>query len=327
VAESEGNSFKIRLEAEVMDLARRQHGHVARWQLLGLGVSQGLIAGRLASCAWVAIHKGVYCIGPRRDDPVSRAAAAVLACGSGAVLSHASAASLWGFLPRWSFPLEVTAERRRERPGITAHRCPSLQPRDITRQRGVPATTPARTALDIAPRLSDKQLTRLVNNQRHDGNLRPAALQDIVQRNPRHPGARLLSPFAHDHSNPTDSPFEDDFKGFVARYGLPQPVYNFPYNGRRLDVFFPEHGVIVELDGWDYHRDRDAFESDRERDADHLDHGHVTIRITKERLENQPDYEAARLHRILSQEARRRVSGNGGGRAAGDGRASSALDA
>jgi hypothetical protein len=64
-----------------LDLARRQHGHVARFQLLELGAAQGLIAGRLASGAWVAVHQGAYCIGPRRNDPLSRAAAAVLACG------------------------------------------------------------------------------------------------------------------------------------------------------------------------------------------------------------------------------------------------------
>jgi hypothetical protein len=85
---------------------------------LGLGVSRGLITGRVECGAWVAVHQGVYCIGPRRNDPVSRAAAAVLACGQGALLSHQSAASLWGFAPRWSFPLHVTAERHRERPGI-----------------------------------------------------------------------------------------------------------------------------------------------------------------------------------------------------------------
>ena len=64
-------------------------------------------------------------------------------------------------------------------------------------------------------------------------------------------------------------------------------------------MFFAEYGVIVELDGWDFHRQREAFEDDRERDADHLDHDFVTIRITKTRFENQPDYEAARLIRIL----------------------------
>ena len=64
-------------------------------------------------------------------------------------------------------------------------------------------------------------------------------------------------------------------------------------------MVFAEYGLIVELDGWDYHRERESFENDRERDAEHLDHDLVTIRITKTRFESQPDYEAARLIRIL----------------------------
>jgi hypothetical protein len=102
-----------------MERARRQHGHVARWQLLELGVGRGTIAGRLKSGEWFGRHAGVYSIGPRRDDPVSRAAAAVLACGREAVLSHGSAGSLWGFGVRWTTPLEVTAPSRRTRRGIT----------------------------------------------------------------------------------------------------------------------------------------------------------------------------------------------------------------
>jgi hypothetical protein len=206
---------------------------------LAIGVSHGLIAGRLASGAWVAVHVGVYGIGPRRNDPVSRASAAVLACGSGAVLSHASAASLWEFLPRWSFPLEVTAERRRERPGITAHRCQSFQPRDVTRQRGVPTTSPARTILDLAPRLTTKQRTRLVNDALLSHHLRQAALQDVLDRNPYHPGTKLLRPFADGPTNPTRSPFEDDFLAFIAKYNLPTPQINVYVSGREVDAYFP----------------------------------------------------------------------------------------
>jgi len=300
VADSAGNSCKIDRDRAILDRARRQHGHVARWQLLELGVSRGLITGRLAAGAWVAVHTGVYCVGPRRNDPVSRAAAAVLACGRGAVLSHSSAASLWELLPRWSGPMEVTTKAKRTRPGITTHRCQSLLPRDVTRQRGVPTTSPARTALDVAPTLTHKQLTRLVNDALRQKLLRPAALSDVLERNPYHPGTKLLIRFIDSPNNPTNSDFEDEFLAFVEKYGLPRPEINFPFNGRKLDAFFPEHGVIVECDGWDFHKDRDAFEEDRERDTDHLDHRLITIRLTRQRLRATPDDEAARLKRILS---------------------------
>jgi hypothetical protein len=225
------------------------------------------------------------------------------------VASHASAAWLWGFVRHFERPPEISLPTGDRRPRhILSHRCPSLQPRDITRQRGVP-TTPARTVLDLAPRLPNKQLTRLVNDALREKDLRPAALHDILERNPLHPGARLLAPFLETAASPTDSPFEDDFRAFVAKYGLPMPQFNFPFNGRRLDVFFPEHGLIVECDGWDFHKDRQAFEDDRERDADHLDQGLITVRLTKDRFELRPDPEAARLHRILDQLAGWRASG------------------
>ena len=282
-----------------MRLAQSQHGHVARSQLLALGVRQGTIAGRVKSGEWVTCHAGVYCIGPRRDGPVSRAAAAVLACGPGAALSHASAASLWGFLPQWTFPLEVTRDSRRTRPGITTHRCRTLKRRDVTRQLGVPATSPERTILDIAPRLPTRQLTRMVNDARRSGHLHLATLTDLLARHPLHPGTKLLNPFAEDPANATRSGFEDDFVVFAARYGLPPPQINTTVNGYEVDAYFPEHGLIVELDGWNFHRDRGSFESDRERDAHQLQHGLSTIRITKDRMTQTPDREAKRLQDIL----------------------------
>jgi hypothetical protein len=300
VVDSEGHSFKIDQDRLILDLARRQHGHVARWQLLDLGATQGLIAGRLAAGAWVAVHQGVYCIGPRRNDPVSRAAAAVLACGPEAVLSHASAASLWGFLPRWTFPMDVTTKVKRSRPGITTHRCQALISADNSLQLGVKVTSRARTLLDISPRLPSKQLTRTVNNALREHEVSQDALSDVIGRNPLHPGATLLTPFLDlPGGNPTNSYLEDDFLPFLATYGLPTPLTNVIVNGRQVDVYFPEHNLIVELDGWGYHNTRHAFETDRERDAHQLAHGIQTVRITKDRVTANPAREAERLQSIL----------------------------
>lgn len=140
----------------------------------------------------------------------------------------------------------------------------------------------------------------MINDARHTGYIRLTALKDVLDRNPRHPGTKLLTRFIEQPTNPTNSPFEDDFLAFCARYDLPTPEINLPFNGRKLDAYFPDHGVIVELDGWGFHKQRQAFEDDRERDADHLDHGLVTVRITKDRFDATPDPEAARLKRIMS---------------------------
>ena len=259
---------------------------------------------RLKRAALVRRYPGVYALPPARQDAQALIAAAALAGGPDAVASHASAGFLWGFLPRWEPPPEVTLAAGDRRPrGILTHRCRSLTPQDITRQRGIPTTSPSRTALDLAPRLSRKALTRLVNNARHDGHLRPASLQDVITRNRYHPGAELLRPFAEHTGNPTNSDFEDDFLAFIAEYGLPTPQINIKINGRQADAFFPEHNLIVECDGWEFHKDRQAFEDDRERDAEHLRHGIPTVRITKERLNETRAREATRLQDILRSRA------------------------
>jgi hypothetical protein len=179
-----------------------------------------------------------------------------------------------------------------------------LERRDITRQRGIPTTSPARTTLDIAPRLSAKQLTRLVNDALRERSLRPAALVDVLDRNPLHPGIELLKPFVESPHNPTRSPLEDDFLPFLARYGLPIPQINVRVNGREVDAFFAEAGLIVELDGWETHRTKTAFEDDRERDAENLRAGYPTVRITRDRVRRAPDREAARLREILQRGGR-----------------------
>jgi hypothetical protein len=128
------------------------------------------------------------------------------------------------------------------------------------------------------------------------------ALQDVITRNHLNHGATLLKPFLDlPGTNPTNSHFEDDFLAFIAKYGLPTPLINHPLNGKIVDVYFPDHNLIVELDGWEYHKDRHAFETDRERDAHQLAHGIRTLRITKERLKANPDHEAQRLQQILDQ--------------------------
>jgi hypothetical protein len=273
---------------------------VTRGQLLVVGLGSGAIGARVKAGSLVVRYPGVYAVAPARVDPPALAMAAVLACGPDAVLSHFSAAYLWGFVPRWQAPPEVTLAAGDRRPrGILTHRCRSLKPRDVRRQLGVSTTSPARTILDIAPRLPTKTLTRMVNDARLEGHLKLGALADALECNRPHPGARLLRRLVEDPTNPTRSWFEDAFPGFAQKYGLPEFELNARVNGREVDVLFRRQRVIVELDGRGYHMDEEAFENDRERDAENLKHGHVTVRITQERFEGAADYEAVRLQEIL----------------------------
>jgi hypothetical protein len=194
----------------------------------------------------------------------------------------------------------VTADRRPA--GITAHILGGLTRRDITVQLGLRVTSPARTVLDCAPLLSAAQLTRTVNDGRLAGHLKFGALADVVERFPLHRGAAAVKAIvaADRGDGPTRSPLEDEFAGFCADHGLPTPRFATHVAGHEVDALFADERVIVELDGWEFHRDRASFESDRDRDADTLAAGYRTVRVTKHRLRTRPEHEAARLRTILS---------------------------
>lgn len=258
-------------------------------QLLALDVSARAISYMVARGELIRVHAGVYAVGYRRVEPVARAMAAVLACGEGALLSHDSAAALWG-LRRWPEIPEVTTREHRRRPHITTHRSRTLERTDRRSQLNVPTVSAGRAIADIASRLSDKQLTRITQNARHAGHLHPTDLRRLLLRCPRL--QRLVDP----QQNPTRSGFEDVLIPWLTRHGLPIPILNATVNGHEVDAFYPEQKVILELDSWRYHQDYPSWRSDRERDGENLaSGGHRTVRIADELTDGKAD----QLHRIL----------------------------
>jgi hypothetical protein len=297
-----------RLAIQIAQIAALQLGNITRPQLLGLGMSPPAIARWVKTGRLYRLHRGVYSVGCPPVTPLERAAAAVLACGERATLSHSSAMTLWGFWKRWDEPFEVTVAGDRRPSGITVHRAAGLLRRDIWTRQGIRVTSPARTLLDSAPSMPPKSLTRRVNDARRQDLVQLEQLADVVTRFPVHPGAPLLRPHAWTDQNATASGFEDDFVPFCKLFGLPTPRLNTYLHGREVDAYFEDAKLIVECDGWDFHNDRQAFEDDRERDATMLEHELATIRITKKRLDREPGREAARLDAILETRRRRRAA-------------------
>ena len=280
------------LAPKIYRLAELQNGHVCRRQLLALGLVGSGVHHLIEVGLLVPVHAGVYAIAYRRRRPLERAHAAVLACGEGAVLSHASAAALYGLCP-WPRDPEVTAREHRRRPGIHAHRSRTLSREQITRHYGVPVTTADRAIADIASRLTDVELIQAVGDARRSGQLGPQALERLLCRCTR--AARLIDPA----QAPSESWLMAAFLAFLARYDLPAPLTEQRLHGFRVDAIYPAQRLIVELDGYDHHRDRDRFERDRLRDAVALEHGYQTLRITSRRLVEHPDELARQLRAIL----------------------------
>ena len=249
------------------------------------GLSDDVIAHRIAIGHLFREYAGMYSVGRPATTPLERASAAVLACGSKAALSHASAMVLWGFWRRWETPFEVTVIRGHPRPpGVTVHRSRTLTSRDVRTQLGIRVTSPARTLLDIAPRLTPQHLARTVDDALHTDFLTRGALTAQIGNHPHAPGASRIAALLSTTDGPSRSDWERSFPAFCRRHGLPRPRLNTTVAGYEVDALFPRERLIVELDGWDFHRSRTAFESDRNRDADTLRAGFVTVRVTWKRM-------------------------------------------
>ena len=272
---------------KIARLAAPQQGLVTRAQLLAIGVPAPRIGGWIAAGRLVRVHQGVYAVGYRRLDAPAAAMAAVLACGPGALLSHESAAALWGWR-RWPPTPEVTVTRDRRPSGVRTHRTSTLRPADRDRQLGIPVTAPERTIRDLGPRLTAAQRRRIVSEARFARRLDDDAVARLLGHGPA----------------PTRSALQDRFQtSVIDATGLPQPLTDTVVHGFEVDVAWPDHRLVVELDGWDAHGGRQAFAVDRDRDATLAEHGWMVVRITWERLLDDPCREGERLRRILEARA------------------------
>src|SRR4051794_13838296 len=142
----------VPLDRQVSAVAACRHGVISSTQLADIGVDRVGIWRRVRVGRLHRLHRGVYAVGHEKITQHGRWLAAVLACGEQAVLSHRSAAALWGMRPTSSHLSEVTARStggRPDRPGILVHTSKHLPPEDTTRHDGIPLTSPPRTIQDL----------------------------------------------------------------------------------------------------------------------------------------------------------------------------------
>jgi hypothetical protein len=292
-------------DRRIAALASRQHGVVSRAQLKAAGLSRHAIDGRLGSGHLIALHRGVYAVGHRALTPHARWLAAVLACGPGAVLSHASAATLWelrgsGLRPHVTVP---TTAGRRAPSGVRLHRYRSLGDEEVTTHRAIPVTTVERTLLDLAATLRRRALERAVDQAEVLRLLDHRRLLTLLDAHRGRPGSRALAELLDQHqlgSTLTRSDLEELFLEFCDRHGIPRPHVNQRVTDIQVDFHWPDHRLVVEVDGWAYHRTRAAFERDRARDARLAAVGYRTLRFTDRQLDQDPDTVVAALRGSLS---------------------------
>jgi very-short-patch-repair endonuclease len=228
--------------------------------------------------------------------------AAALACGPGAVLSHRDAAALHDLRPIGSGPVHVTAPRKHELKGIRCHWARALDPRDTTIVDGIPVTSLARTYLDLAELMSHARLIDALEDGQRQNKLDVSAIDAVIARNPgRHGIEPLTAAIAELGDEPPllQSAAEQAFRALARNYHLRQPQFNVYVEGELVDAVWWEQRLVVEVDGWNFHRSKRSFANDRRRDRKLVKARLRVARYTGDEVMREPDAVAAELSELL----------------------------
>jgi hypothetical protein len=306
-SEIRSESASRRAERLVVALAARQHGVVSRRQLVQLGLGQRAIDHRIAGGRLHPLHRGVYAVGHPVVSRLGTWMAATLAAGDGAALSDHTAATVWGIRDATRARPSVIAPRRVERPRIDVRHI-VLPADEVTIERGLPVTTPARTLFDLAATLTAQQLEAAANEAEIKRLTSPTSLAALLARYPRRPGAESLRRLIENRHaigrQVTRSELEVAFLAFLDAHALPRPRTNVEIDvgtggAPMVDAAWDEHGLIVELDSYGIHATRRSFEADRDRDRALTVAGWRVVRITWRRLHGDAASLATELRALL----------------------------
>jgi very-short-patch-repair endonuclease len=274
------------------------------------GVGRGAIDRRIAIGRLHPLYRGVLRVGPV-VSPHARTMAAVLACGTHAVLSHRSAGALWGLLPAApGSELEVTLPRdvRRRVPGVIAHRTCVLGVDDITMCDGIPVTTPIRTLLDLGAVLPSHDLEHAIAMADRAGMVRTEHLATHVNGLPSRSGrlgatyrgaARIRALLEVHGAALTRSEAEARLLALIRRARLPRPRVNTLLLGYEVDFLWEDQRLVVEVDGFAYHSSEKAFARDRRRDAELTTSGFNVVRFTWDDVSRHPEATLVMLAQAL----------------------------
>jgi very-short-patch-repair endonuclease len=280
-------------------LARRQHSVLARRDLLRLGFTPAAIKHRVRSGRLHPIVRGVYAVGRPDLSREGRWMVAVLACAPRSALSHRSAAALWGFAEEHRDYIDVSVMRPSESrlPGIRCHRRPTLSSTEIATRLDIPVTSPVQTFLDLTTVAGPRTVERGINEADKLGVIGADTLRRALDDYQGEPGVRALRRLLDRHTfRLSDTELEVLFRPIARSAGLPEPLTKQMVNGFEVDFFWPDLGLVVETDGWRYHRTPSAQTRDALRHQTHTARGLTALRFSH----CQVKYEPAHVRGVLS---------------------------
>jgi uncharacterized protein DUF559/putative AbiEi antitoxin of type IV toxin-antitoxin system len=288
-------------DAAAWALVRSQHGVVARSQLMALGYTRREIEQRLHNGRLHHISHGIYAVGRPELTPRGRWMAAVLACGDDAVLSHRSAAELWGIGYEEKKRIDVSIRRKSKitRKGIKVRARPALDAGSVVVRFGIPVTDPVQTLIDLATELKLLKLERAVNEADKLDLVDPETLRTALDAYVGMPGVKTLRTMLDRHTfRLSDSDLEILFRPLAIASGFPLPLTKHMVLGYEVDFWFPEHGLVVETDGLRYHRTASQQARMVKRDQKHVASGLKVLRFTHWQIAHAPSEVTAILRRL-----------------------------
>ena len=280
-------------------LARRQHGVVALDQLATGGVTRGIVRGLRNRGRLQPLLPRVFRIDAAPTTKRMRCMATVLWAGAGAAISGRTAAELHGLLEVVAGPIEVTGPANRTpRPGIVHRRRP-LECFETCLVENIPALNVARTILDLCESIDLSTCEVALDAALREGSVDMEALDALVLMASRRRlrGVRTLRELL-DVRGEGEALSESELESRVfrllrtAHYPLPQRQFPVDLNRRpgRVDFFFPEANLVVEVDGRRWHAGRQPETRDRRRDHALILDGKRVLRFTWEDVVHEPGY-------------------------------------
>jgi very-short-patch-repair endonuclease len=292
----------------IAELAGRQHGVVGRGQLMRDGWSKQEIKWRIRNGRLHRIYAGVYSVVPRQLlTRQGHWMTAVLASEPEALLSHQTAAALWGIRGYSGGAIHVTVPRKSTSTKRIRRHFSTVPADERAVEEGIPVTSVHRTIFDLAPTVSVDEVVAMVKEAEYLNRWDRLSLPDLLERYPGKRGTRNLR-FALDRI--TEEPpgrkrskLEERFAPFLRRHHLPLPRFNdwilLDSKRYRADCHWPHLRLIVELDGWEGHSTRSAFQDDRARDRALHAAGFSVVHLTWAQLESEPTEVAVDLGALL----------------------------
>lgn len=284
---------------------RTNRALITRDQARALGFSDSSIARLVASGEWVRVFRSVYRLAVIEATWEQTLLAACLAGGDDTVVSHRSAARLYGLDGEWDDSIEISSGKRLRLDGVRCHQAPIIA-RDRTLKRGLPVTSVEKTMIDLAAVTAGDQVEIALDSALRLRITTLARLRWNVGQGPRKgvKGIGTLVSLLKDRSSMSESALETRFLQILRQHSLPVPQsqYRVTEGTRvvgRFDFAYPNAKLIIEVDGYRWHSGRHAWQRDWKRNNALNRLGWTVLHFTAEDLKT-PGQVAQEIREVLN---------------------------